>query len=119
VGLAAGPVVVREADLFGPVVNRASRIVNIAFPGTVVCSAELRDVLGDDPAFVWKSIGQRNLKDIGKVPLFVLRRETEPERDPNTREQAQARRAERREARVSEIASRRRDRRERNDLSPP
>jgi adenylate cyclase len=119
VGLAAGPVVVREADLFGPVVNRASRIVNIAFPGTVVCSAELRDALGDDPAFVWKSIGQRNLKDIGKVPLFVLRRETEPERDPNTREQAQARRAERREARVSEIASRRRDRRERNDLSPP
>jgi adenylate cyclase len=119
VGLAAGPVVVREADLFGPVVNRASRIVNIAFPGTVVCSAELRDALGDDPAFAWKPIGQRNLKDIGKVPLFVLRRETEPERDRNTREQAQARRAERREARVSEIASRRRERRERNDQSPP
>ena len=85
VGLAAGPVVVREADLFGPVVNRASRIVNIAFPGTVVCSAELPDALADDPAFVWKPIGQRNLKDIGKVPLFVLRREAEPERRGHAR----------------------------------
>ncbi len=119
VGLAAGPVVVREADLFGPVVNRASRIVNIAFPGTVVCSAELRDALADDPAFVWKPIGQRNLKDIGKVPLFVLRREAEPDRDRTSREQAQARRSERREARVSEIAVRRRERRERNGEDSP
>lgn len=119
VGLASGQVLQREADLFGPVVNRASRIVNIAFPGTVVCSGEVRDALADDPAFVWKPIGQRNLKDIGRVPLFVLRREAEPERDLNTREQAQARRAERREARIAEIAARRKERRERDGEVAP
>ena len=32
VGLAYGPVLEREGDLFGPVVNLASRIVNIAYP---------------------------------------------------------------------------------------
>ncbi len=107
VGLAAGPVLQREADLFGPVVNRASRIVNLAFPGSVVCSEEIQAALADDPAFLWKPIGSRNLKNIGKVPLYVLRRDSEPVRDKSSREEAEGRRAERREARVTEIESRR------------
>jgi len=111
VGLAAGPVLQREADLFGPVVNRASRIVNIAFPGTVVCGDELRDALAGDPEFWWKSIGARNLKNIGKVPLYVLRRADEPARLKSSREEAESRRAGRREARVAEIATRRLERR--------
>lgn len=116
VGLAAGPVLQREADLYGPVVNRASRIVNIAFPGSVVASSEICEALGDGADGVegvgWKSIGTRNLKDIGRVPLFVLRRESEL--DPPTRssrQRAERRRAERREARVTEIEDRRRDER--------
>src|SRR5690606_23115953 len=60
VGLAVGPVLQREADLFGPVVNMASRIVGIAFPGTVVCSAEVQAELDGDVDFSWKSIGSRN-----------------------------------------------------------
>ena len=110
VGLAAGRVLQREADLFGPVVNLASRIVNIAFPGTVVCSAEIHDSLESDVEYGWKSIGQRNLKDIGRVPLFVLRRQTEPVREKTSREKAESRRSERREARVTELADRRRRR---------
>lgn len=110
VGLAAGPVLQREADLYGPVVNRASRIVNIAFPGTVVCGDEVQDALADDPAFQWKSIGQRNLKDIGRVSLYVVRRADAPVREKSSRGEAEARRAERREARVAEIAARRRKR---------
>ena len=105
--MAAGPVLQREADLFGPVVNRASRIVNLAFPGSVVCSEEIQAALADDPAFLWKPIGSRNLKNIGKVPLYVLRRDSEPVRDKSSREEAEGRRAERREARVTEIESRR------------
>ena len=112
VGLAAGPVLQREADLFGPVVNLASRIVNIAFPGTVVCSAEVHDSLEGDVEYGWKSIGQRNLKDIGRVPLFVLHRQTAPVRDKTSREKAESRRSERREARVTEMADRRRRRRD-------
>lgn len=111
VGLAAGDVLLREADLFGPVVNRASRIVNLAFPGTVVCSGELHEALEDDPAFAWRSIGARNLKDIGKTPLFVLRRATEETEPRDKRQEAEARRAERREARVAELETKRRDRR--------
>ena len=108
VGLAAGPVLQREADLFGPVVNRASRIVNIAFPGTVVCSSEVREAVGEDDGLTWKAIGSRNLKDIGKVPLFVVRR-TDAEVAPrSSRQEAERRRAERREARVEELDARRR-----------
>ena len=110
VGLAAGPVLQREADLFGPVVNRASRIVNIAFPGSVVVSAELVDSLGDAEGITWKSIGSRNLKDIGKVPLFLVRRESSVDRPKSSRQEAESRRAERREARVAEMEERRAER---------
>jgi len=103
VGLAAGPVLQREADLFGPVVNLASRIVNIAFPGSVVCAAEICEALGEVEGIGWKSIGSRNLKDIGKVQLFVLRRTEAVELPASSRQVAERRRAERREARVTEI----------------
>ena len=108
VGLAAGPVLQREADLFGPVVNLASRIVNIAFPGTVVCSVDLRDALADNDEVVFKPIGSRNLKDIGKVPLFVVRRADAEVRPKSSRQEAEARRAARREARVEELDAKRR-----------
>ena len=110
VGLAGGPVLQREADLFGPVVNRASRIVNIAFPGSVVCSNELVEALGNDESFVWKGIGSRNLKDIGKVALYVVRRAGTEDEPRSSRQEAERRRAERREARVEEIESRRQKR---------
>ncbi|CAN5799849.1 hypothetical protein BH10ACT1_BH10ACT1_11230 [soil metagenome] len=115
VGLASGPVLQREADLFGPVVNRASRIVNIAFPGAVVCSGEVHEALAEEPGFVWKTIGPRNLKNIGKVPLFVLRREAAAVPDLAGREEAESRRADRRAARVAEIAARREERHRRRD----
>jgi adenylate cyclase len=108
VGLASGPVLQREADLFGPVVNRASRIVNIAFPGSVVCAGEICEALGDVQGIGWKSIGTRNLKDIGKVPLYVLRRAEVDEAPTSSRQRAERRRAERREARVAELEERKR-----------
>lgn len=120
VGLAAGPVLQREADLYGPVVNRASRIVNIAFPGSVVVSTEICEALADADGVVFKSIGSRNLKDIGKVPLHVARRASAEVRAKSSREVLEGRRAARREARVEELEERRsrsdrRDRRERSD----
>ena len=93
VGLAAGPVLQREADLYGPVVNRASRIVNIAFPGSVVVSGEIVDSLADAEGITSKSIGSRNLKDIGKVPLFLVRRASTEEGPRSSRQQAERRRA--------------------------
>jgi class 3 adenylate cyclase len=40
VGLAAGTIITREGDLFGPVVNLASRLVGIAEPDQIVADAE-------------------------------------------------------------------------------
>ncbi|TML63071.1 MAG: adenylate/guanylate cyclase domain-containing protein, partial [Actinobacteria bacterium] len=56
VGLASGPVLAHEGDYFGPVVNLASRIVNIAYPGTVVAAEDVYEALQGDPAFGWKPI---------------------------------------------------------------
>lgn len=111
VGLASGPVLQREADLYGPVVNRASRIVNIAFPGSVVVSGEIIESVADAEGITSKSIGSRNLKDIGKVPLFLVRRASSEEQPRSSRQEAERRRAERREARVAEMEERRTERR--------
>jgi adenylate cyclase len=74
VGLAAGPLLEREGDLYGPVVNLASRITAIAFPGTIVVSASMRDQLEGREEYRLRSMRARYLKDIGRVPLWVLRR---------------------------------------------
>lgn len=72
VGMAMGPVIEREGDAYGTTVNLASRVTAIAFPGTVVVSAELRDALEDRPELSFKPMRPRNLKHIGRVSLSVL-----------------------------------------------
>jgi len=79
VGLAYGPLIEREGDLYGPVVNLASRITAIAFPGTVLVDAGLREQLAGDARYVLRTMRPRYLKDIGRVGLWVLRRGGPPE----------------------------------------
>ena len=74
VGMAFGPVLDREGDLFGPVVNLASRITAIALPGSVVVGPDLATALEADEDYVVKAMRPRYLKNIGRVPLRVLRR---------------------------------------------
>ena len=74
VGLAAGPVLAREGDYYGPVVNLASRIVNIARPGSVLVSAEIVEALEGLGEFRCRTLRSRYLKDLGRVPLAVLMR---------------------------------------------
>jgi adenylate cyclase len=81
VGLAVGSVVEREGDAFGATVNLASRATAIAYPGTVVVSPELREVLEAHPEFAFRGMRQRFLKHIGRVSLSVLRRADDA---PNT-----------------------------------
>jgi adenylate cyclase len=73
VGMALGPVVEREGDAFGATVNLASRATAIAYPGTVVVSPELRELLEDRPELAFRSMRPRYLKNIGRVSLSVLR----------------------------------------------
>ena len=69
---------VRDGDYYGPVVNLASRIVNIATPGSVLTSDEVHTQLADAPGFEWRSLRPRFLKDIGRVPLWRLQRAGAP-----------------------------------------
>lgn len=102
VGLACGPVIEREADLYGPVVNLASRIVNIAFPGSVVTTDEVHAVVGDDDRFAWKSLKPRKIKDIGRVPLWAVRSSTDVDR-AGPRSEVRERRTEARERRLDDL----------------
>jgi adenylate cyclase len=72
VGLAMGPVLVREGDYFGATVNLASRIVNIANPGTVLVSESLHERLNAEAPgeFSSRPLGRQVLKGIGPVRLW-------------------------------------------------
>jgi adenylate cyclase len=75
VGLACGPVVAKDGDYFGPVVNLASRIVNVAKPGTVLTSDEVHETLEDRDGLTWRPLRPRQLRDVGRVQLWSLSRE--------------------------------------------
>jgi adenylate cyclase len=47
-GIEAGPLIVREGDVFGRTVNRASRIADVAGPGQLLASQELTERLPSD-----------------------------------------------------------------------
>jgi adenylate cyclase len=74
VSVACGPVLAHEGDYFGPVVNLAARLVNIAYAGSVVVSQEVYELLSDSDEFGWKPIRPRRLKGIGVVPLWAVTR---------------------------------------------
>ncbi len=93
VGLASGRVLERDGDIYGSVVNLASRIVNVAFPGAVVVSPDVHDALAGDDAFVFRSLRSHYLKDIGRIPLWALRSTGDLTETPFRRERK--RRAER------------------------
>jgi adenylate cyclase len=72
VGLACGPVLLRNGDYFGPTVNLAHRIVNIANPGTVLMSDEFHATLKEEAPgeFTGQALRPRLLKDLGRVQLW-------------------------------------------------
>ena len=74
IGLANGPTLAWEGDLFGPTVNLASRLVNFARPNTVLISDELGEQLQDDPRFELRHLRPVKLQGIGRVRPWTLRR---------------------------------------------
>ena len=73
VGLATGPVVPREGDVFGVPVNLAKRLVTIAHRGTAVVERETREALRDDERFELTPLAKRHLKGFGLVRTYRLR----------------------------------------------
>lgn len=72
VGLAMGPVLVRDGDYYGATVNLAHRIVNIGNPGTVIMSDDFHTALMEQASneFTGKALRPRVLKDLGRVQLW-------------------------------------------------
>jgi adenylate cyclase len=72
VGVAHGAVISQGGDVYGPPVNLASRLTEIARPGSVLASEEARESMGD--RFQYSFAGERRLKGIsGRVRLFRVR----------------------------------------------
>jgi len=69
IGVAAGEVLVREGDVFGPTVNRAARLVAIAEPGSTLVDAEVASRLRADAA---EPLGSRSVAGFD-VPVEVFR----------------------------------------------
>lgn len=74
VGVAVGSVLAQSGDLYGPVVNLASRATMAARPGTVLVSPALAEIVAGDERFSVRPIRPHKLKGIGTVELSVLRR---------------------------------------------
>jgi adenylate cyclase len=73
VGSALGPALSRAGDWFGRPVNLASRITQIARPGSLLAEREVREAAPE--SFSWSYAGERRLKGVsGAVPLFRARR---------------------------------------------
>ena len=53
-------------------VNLASRMVNIARPGSVLVSTSIHETLDGNPAFSLKPLRARYLQGIGRTPLWAL-----------------------------------------------
>jgi adenylate cyclase len=72
VGLAAGEVVTRDGDLYGPTVNRAARLVAIAQPDQIVMDAEAARRLTDDGVMT-SNLGPHHLAGFDDpVEVFAL-----------------------------------------------
>jgi len=61
-GLAAGDVLLRDGDVFGPVVNLAARVVRLAAPGEVLAPVSLARAAG----VAAEPLGRHELKGFGE-----------------------------------------------------
>jgi adenylate cyclase len=76
IGLAAGPVISRDGDYFGPVVNLASRLTELAAPGEMLVPAALRDEVEPGSAIDVRFVarGTQTVRSIGAVEVYALER---------------------------------------------
>ena len=71
-GIASGTVVSREGDYYGPVVNLASRLTELAYPDTVLVSSEVANAVRDDGRFGLRRLARRRVRGIGRLDIYRL-----------------------------------------------
>jgi adenylate cyclase len=73
-GVTGGVALSREGDWYGPPVNLASRVTDIARAGSVLATQALHDAAPD--GYAWSYVGERKLKGFREaVPLYRVRRQ--------------------------------------------
>lgn len=75
-GVAAGPLIVREGDVFGRTVNMAARIADVAPDGCLYVPASVAAELPPG-AFETRPVASPLLQGVGLVPLVVVHRNDE------------------------------------------
>jgi len=84
VGMASGEVIGRMGDIFGPVVNLASRLTSAARPGSVLVDRNLAAELADDPRYDLQRVRGLNIRNYSNAGATRLRRgasEVNPHRE--------------------------------------
>ena len=73
-GLAFGPVLSRGGDVYGPVVNVASRLCSLARKGTIRVDHGMATELGDVEKFTLSTRAPRHVRGYLQLPSYRLRR---------------------------------------------
>jgi adenylate cyclase len=73
IGLATGPLVHLEGDVYGDTVNRASRIAELARPDTVLADDDTAAALADAEEVALRPIRPHRLKGIGLTRCWAVR----------------------------------------------
>jgi adenylate cyclase len=73
IGLAVGPVVRVEGDVYGDTVNRASRLAELARPDAILVDDAMGAELFDEGEFTVRQLRPRRLRGIGLVRSWSLR----------------------------------------------
>ncbi|MFI6171182.1 adenylate/guanylate cyclase domain-containing protein [Nocardia sp. NPDC051052] len=74
VAVAYGEVLQRFGDLYGSVVNIASRLTGVARPGTVLIDDEAAVALDGDPEFIIKNLRSVRVRGFNRLRPHILRR---------------------------------------------
>ena len=77
IGMAYGPVLHHMGDVFGPVVNVASRLTSVARPGSAVIDREMGESLRDDPDLRLKRMRRTSVKGYEHLEPWSLKRPKE------------------------------------------
>ena len=83
-GIHTGEVIIDNEDVFGDVVNIASRLESIAQPRSILVSKETIDKLEDGAGLRFVSLGLQSLKGVGRlIEVYALKDENLNIPDPH------------------------------------
>jgi len=78
-GVAYGPVLARLGDVYGSVVNLASRLTTVARPGRVLVDRGMREALEDNEDFALRRMRRTSVKGFERLEPTRLKRPRDPD----------------------------------------